>query len=154
MNLSEEYLRGLIEGEGCFTFCSVPVYHPVLNKKLKVPAFALRMHKRDEELIAAVKDKLGLKNRLYQAKPVGLEVKGKIYRRGGQTILIVRDFGQLKNKIIPFFYKKLLGNKGKQFEAWLNKIGEDPLVQDSYKLLHRLHKSGYWDVGISEQKIV
>ena len=60
-------------------------------------------------------------------------------------VLVVRKFSSLKNVIVPFFYKKLKGNKGLQFINWLEKIGSDPMVPDIYKLLYRLHSSGYFE---------
>ena len=59
-------------------------------------------------------------------------------------MLMVRDFGSLKNIIIPFFYNKLAGHKAIQFDEWLAEISEDPQVPESYSLLYRLHKSGFY----------
>jgi len=107
--LSYEYIRGLTEGEGTFTFST--------SHKLrrKVPAFALRMHVRDKGLLEIVRDSMGLKNKIYEYD----YKRNDGYKRGPQAILIVREFGQLKNIIVPFFYKRLKGNKGKQFNDWL-----------------------------------
>ena len=41
--------------------------------------------------------------------------------------------------------KKLYGNKGIQFEQWLEKMGSDTLVHRDYKLLHKLYKKGYFE---------
>ena len=43
------------------------------------------------------------------------------------------------------FYKKLKGNKGRQFEQWLEKIGNDPAVPDSYKFIYKIYKAGFYD---------
>ena len=42
------------------------------------------------------------------------------------------------------FYKKLRGNKGVQFENWLNKIG-DPEVPYPFRRIYDLYKNGYYD---------
>ncbi len=136
IKLSNEYIRGLVEGEGCFTFTR--------NGIKKIPAFCIQMHQRDFYLLTAVKDCLGLKNKIYRYRPWRLDG----IKRGPSARLIVREIGNLKNIIIPFFYKRLMGHKGKQFEEWLNNIGTDPLVPESFKILCRLHKSGYWDKNI------
>lgn len=141
MKLSNEYIRGLVEGEGCFTFHTRDGKKNGKKIKEKSPAFALSMNERDKELIEAVRDNLSLKNKVYIHKPY----KGDGYNRGNRATLVVRAFGSLKNIIIPFFYKRLKGNKANQFDDWLKKIGEDPLVGESYKILYRLYKNGYWD---------
>ncbi|KKR03802.1 MAG: hypothetical protein UT32_C0041G0006 [Parcubacteria group bacterium GW2011_GWC2_39_14] len=92
------------------------------------------MNERDEELLKSMRDTLGLKNRFYNyrhsAKSIG---------RGRMVMLIVRDFPQIKTIIIPFFYGKLYGNKGKQFYEWLEKMGDDNM-SESAKFLYRLYK--------------
>lgn len=48
--------------------------------------------------------------------------------------------------IVPLFRNKLVGHKRLQFEAWMEKIGKDPEVPDTYKILYRLHrKGGFYD---------
>lgn len=143
-SLSYEYIRGLVEGEGCFTFCGVSWKdsNGVATELKKLPTFTLRMNDRDKELLVRVKQTLKLRNRIYQYEA---RMRDDGYNRGGMAILMVRDFGQLKNIIIPLFYKKLRGNKDKQFTEWLEKIGSDPQVPESYKLLYKLHKWGYYD---------
>jgi hypothetical protein len=133
MNLSHEYIRGVVEGEGCFTFSK--------SSGRKIPAFALRMHIRDEDLICAIRDTLGLRNRVYVYHYSGKDG----CRRDPQAVLIVREFGQLKNIIVPFFYKRLKGNKGKQFDEWLEKIGSDPEVSKMFKIIHTIHKAGFYE---------
>src|SRR3989338_1204460 len=114
-SISDDYIRGLIDGEGCFTFCNVPVYR---GKK-------------------KIKDQLGLRNKIYIYRQTTLKTFNssgpKIYQSGRTATLIVRDLGQLKNIIVPFFYKKLIGHKGVQFIEWLENIGRDPLVHEDYK---------------------
>lgn len=134
--LSKEYIRGLVEGEGCFTFSTTKQK----NKKVHVPSFQIRMHIRDKELLEALRDLIGIKNKVYSYYYPGNDG----YKRGAQAILIVREFPNLKNIIIPLFYDSLAGYKGIQFHEWLEKIGSDPLVPESFKFLHRLHKGGFY----------
>ena len=139
--LSYEYIRGLVEGEGCFTFSTIPKRLPDGKiKRVRIPAFSIAMHKRDEDLLRMVRVTLDLQNSIYRNTHTGKDGTTR-----HKVILIVRDFGQLKNIIIPLFYKKLKGNKGKQFMEWLEKIGNDPTVSESYRLLYRLHKCGFYD---------
>lgn len=135
VEISYEYIRGLTEGEGTFTFST--------NRKfgIKVPAFAIKMHARDKKLLEGVRDKLGLTNRIYQYD----HQRNDGHKRDPQAMLIVREFGQLKNIIVPFFYKKLYGNKAAQFQAWLERIGSDPEVSDHFKFIYRIYKSGFYD---------
>ncbi len=133
--LPYDYIRGVVEGEGAFTFSS--------NRKLKrkVPAFSIKMHVRDWKLLEEIRDTLNLKNKVY----VYNHQKNDGSVRGPQAMLIVREFGQLKNIIVPFFYKKLRGNKGKQFEEWLERIGTDPEVPDSFRFIYKIYKAGFYD---------
>lgn len=136
--LPYDYIRGLVEGEGTFTFSSA--------KKLrrKVPAFALKMHIRDKLLLEEVKDTLGLRNKVYEYN----HQRNDGIKRGPQAMLIVREIDQLKNIIVPFFYKQLRGNKRKQFNDWVFKIGNDPEVPVSYKVIYQSYKNGFYDENI------
>lgn len=141
MELTNDYIRGLVDGEGCFTFYTGKIVRNGMTEKIRIPAFAISMHERDKELIQAVRDHFGIKNAVYTFRPYLRDG----CKRGSKATLVIREFGRLKNVIIPFFYKKLKGYKAKQFESWLERMGADPLVPESYKLLYRLHKSGYYD---------
>jgi len=143
-DLSKEYIRGLVEGEGCFTFCSL-IDQNSKEKKL-IPAFSIGMHERDENLIIRLRDTLKLKNNVRVYKNIGSD---KI-KRGKKAFLIVRDFYQIKNIIVPLFYKKLQGYKAQQFNDWIEKIENDNLVPDSYKLIPKLYKNGYYDKYFTE----
>ena len=133
--ISYEYIRGLIEGEGSFSFS------PNKTHGIIVPSFTIRMHIRDKALISMIRDKLRLNNTVYE-----YDYKGKDgYNRGPTATLIVREIGSLKNIMIPLCYKKLIGNKALSFEKWIEKIGSDPRVTNSYKFIHFLYKSGYYD---------
>ncbi len=134
--LTKEYIRGLVEGKGYFTFSTVNQK----NKKIHIPSFQLRMHIRDKELLEATRDFIGIKNKVYTYYYPGKDG----YKRGPVAFLIVREFPNLKNMIIPLFYDLLAGHKGIQFYEWLEKIGSDPLVPESFKFLYRLHKAGFY----------
>ncbi|MDP1719185.1 MAG: LAGLIDADG family homing endonuclease [bacterium] len=141
MKLTNEYIRGLVDGEGCFTFTTTKYKKGSAIITKRIPAFAIAMNERDRGLIEAVRDHFEIKNRVYLHNPY----LGDGYNRGKRSVLIVREFPALKNVIVPFFYKKLKGHKAKQFESWILKIGSDSAVPASFKLIHRLYISGYWD---------
>lgn len=142
--LSFEYIRGFVEGEGCFTFSTTKNMKKLPNGNIvrtKVPAFAIGIHERDEDLLCLIRDTLKLKNRVYNHK----SFQGDGHKRARKAFLIVREFGQLKNIVVPLFYKKLRGNKGKQFEEWLEKIGNDPAVSENFKFIYKIYKAGFYD---------
>jgi len=145
-DISNEYIRGLVEGEGSFTFHTGRKKSD--GRKPKIPAFVISMHIRNKDLLNKIKQKLGIKNKIYYRPPrmnIQNVVTQKQYLSERNAILVVRDFIQLKDIIIPFFYKKLAGYKGGQFIAWLEKIGNDPDISDRYKSLYRLYKWGVYD---------
>lgn len=141
--ISYDYIRGLTDGEGCFTFTTSG--NVTLDDgsivKVKIPAFVIAMNERDADLIAAIKNKLQLKNRIYNHKS---SIKDG-YNRGRMARLMVRDLGQLKNIIVPLFYKKLIGYKAIQFHEWIKKIESDPGVPKSFELIHKLYFCGFYD---------
>ena len=107
--LSFEYIRGLVDGEGCFSFHTVPAKDRLGNKiRMRIPAFMLGMSIQDINLIARVKETLGLRNRIYEYSQ---ERRRDGYNRQPMAVLVVRDIGQLKNIIIPLFYKSLQGTE-------------------------------------------
>lgn len=103
--INEDYIRGLIEGEGHFGV-------DTRNSGEKVPSFVLKMHVRDKELIEAIRDYLEINNYVYE-----YNIQGRHF-----AMLIIRDIATLKNKIIPMFRGKLLGFKGTQLEWWIKKF--------------------------------
>ena len=135
--LTNDYIRGLIDGEGTFTFTTSRNYSGI---KIKVPAFQLRMHIRDLDLVEGVRNHLGLKSNVYKYHHPGKDGAN----RGPYAMLIVREIGNLKNTVIPFFYNKLAGHKAVQFREWLENIRNDPMVPESYDILYRLHENGYY----------
>ncbi len=143
--ISEEYIRGLVEGEGTFTFYTTP---KLINKdgvfvKLKRPTFAIKMHERDAYLLNLIADRLGLKGGVYHNGPYRYDRYGS-RNSAPQVSLVVRDTLELKNIIIPFFYKKLHGNKSKQFINWLENMGGEDMTTESH-YLHNLYKKGFFD---------
>ena len=109
--LSLDFIAGLIVGEGTFYWTRAP--------QGKIPAFALRMHVRDKELVTAVRDVLGLRNRVYE------------YTHNGRhyAFLLVREIGSLKNTIIPLLYPRLVGYKRVQFLEWFRGFFEPDAVE-------------------------
>lgn len=145
LKISNEYIRGLIEGEGCFTFSTTGITIITDNGeriKEKLPTFTIAMHERDEELLRAVRNNMGLiKNTVYNHKPYLKDG----YKRGRMARFLVRDLRHLRNIIVPFFYKKLHGNKGRQFEQWIETIGNDPSIPFRYKNIYFLYKQGFYE---------
>jgi len=140
--ISFDYIRGLTDGEGCFTFCSSPKIKNGIKSKELLPTFCIGMSRRDENLLNLVIAKLKLKNHLL--------IFRRVYRKDGynrqETVrFMVRDIAQLKNIIIPLFYKKLVGYKRTQFEEWIEKIGNDPMVAERYRFLYLMYKNGFYD---------
>lgn len=140
--LTYEFIRGLVVGEGCFTF-SGRARRLASGEILKerIPAFAIAMHERDQWLLRQVRNKLGVQNPVYVYENNGKDG----YKRGRKAVLIIREFESLKNIIIPLFYKGLSGYKALQFRDWLERIGSDLTIPQSFKLLYRLHKSGFYE---------
>lgn len=137
--MSYEYIRGLIDGEGCFTF-----HTGFLDKngiKTRVPAFAIRMHEREEPLFKEIKEFLNLKSKIHNLKAYTSDG----HKRGRQILIQVRDFRQLRDIIIPLCNKKLRGYKAKQFDAWIEEMDSDTSVPKQYKLLARLCKNGFFE---------
>ena len=131
-NLSNDYIRGLVEARGESVFYK--------KKGKKIPAFLLIMNIKNKKLIKAVKEKLELKNKVYT-----YEKKEKDSKVRSRAMLIVRDFGQIKNVIIPFFYKGLIGSKGRKFESWIERMGKDPEIDEKYRFIYKIYKEGFFD---------
>lgn len=80
------------------------------------------MHVRDKALIEAVKDTLGLKEKVYEYK----------HNDRHYAFLNIRNIGSLKNHIIPLLYPRLTGYKKEQFERWFRGFF-DPEVAESFQ---------------------
>ncbi len=118
--LSINYICGLIEGEGCFTFSK--------NRTQTIPAFSIALNEENEELLIRIKNTLGLKNKIYKYGPYTKDG----FCRKNRVILIIRDSDQLQN-IVPLFYKGLKGHKKRQIILWIEKIKSDPMVPQRFK---------------------
>lgn len=90
IKLSNEYIRGLIEGEGCFTFCRNTYFTKKLNciKYLKTPTFCIGMHVRDKDLIRAICCHLKLNSAVYEFQPSSKDG----YKRSLIARLMVREY--------------------------------------------------------------
>lgn len=144
--ISDEYIRGLTEGEGTFTFYTVPRYVVLSNgdkKRFKVPAFAIKMHERDWNLLDLVRLSLGLRGRIYRHRPYRYDRYGS-RNTAAQASLVVRDVFELRDIIIPLFYGKFHGHKGKQFIKWLEDMGGEGTARHS-QYLNGLYRTGYFD---------
>lgn len=140
-NLTYEFIRGLVVGEGCFTFSGTTrKFADGTVLKTKIPAFAIVMHERDQWLLRQVRHKLGVQNSVYVYENNGKDGS----KRGRKAVLIIRELDSLKDVIIPLFYRGLSGHKAIQFKEWLEKIGADPMVPYKFKLIHKLHKDGFY----------
>lgn len=137
-NISYNYICGLVQGTGSFTFTTSSKLGSL--KPRRIPAFQLRMQASNEQLLKAIREKLKLKNKIYVYHYLGKDRA----KRKPIALLIVREIGALKNIIIPLFYGRLVGDKGEQFKEWLERMDADPLVPKSYKILYRLHRSGFY----------
>lgn len=133
MKLTKDFIAGLIVGEG--TFCFTTTGNKLFEETRKIPTFQLRMHVRDKKLVTAVRDMMNLKeNKIYEYT----------HNNRHYAMLIIRNIGDIKNIIIPFFYKNLKGYKRKQFYQWLEDFNKLE-VAECYKFIYRLYKNGYYD---------
>lgn len=98
-----EWMVGFISGEGSFTI------HAALQPEDKSVSLSFRVsqHSKDEQLLKSFVDFFGCGNFNYHDK----EKKAVIF--------VVRKFGDINYKIIPFFNKyKIIGVKCKDFTDW------------------------------------
>jgi len=112
--LSLDFIAGLVVGEGTFYWTKTHLG--------RIPVFALRFHVRDRELLTAVKDSLGLKEKIYEYT----------HNHRHYVFLIVRNIGSLKNIIIPLIYPRLAGYKKQQFQEWFKGF-YDPECRDGFR---------------------
>ncbi len=136
--LSLEFICGLVEAGGCFTFSKATS----AGRSIRIPTFTLEMSDEDEALLLEVRSVLDLKNKIYVYKTV-MSSSGR--RKRGRAILTVRDLGQLKNNIVPVFRQGLRGAKSRQLKEWLEEIGRAQEIPESFRILHLLHRSGFYD---------
>lgn len=144
LKLSFDYIAGLVEGEGSFSFCTVQRWKQTVDGRvvrIRVPAFQIKMHERDQDLIRLMRKSLGLNDTVYNYPPPSINKFSKPYKVGGSLMLIVRNTASLKNVIIPCLYFRLHGYKKVQFFEWLEKMGHEEISNDS-QYLHRFYKKG------------
>src|SRR3989344_3410744 len=110
MAISDDYILGLVVGEGSFTFSTTKFVSRKTGETInrRIPAFMLQMHERDEALVRLVRDHLRLPNKIYIFRRPALVTNKKIYQRGRLAVLTVREIGSLKNIIMPFFANRLI----------------------------------------------
>ncbi len=146
-SISYEYIRGLVEGEGCFSFSPTNKKITLSNGRIvkeQSPGFYLAMHERDKALIEAVRDSLDLLNNVYRRNPQSYQLGS-----GATSVLAVRSFESLKSIIIPLFYGKLHGHKAYQFYCWLENMGEEDKSKPAH-LLYFLYRTGFFDESMDE----
>lgn len=130
-HITDEYILGTLQSKGTFTFST--------NWGKHIPTFTIQFGKNDKHIAYSIKEKLSLKEPIYTIRKRGDDLSSYSYR------LTVRSFGSLKNSIIPFCYNRFHDNQRSTFNHWINTIQIDPLVPKDYKILSRLHTSGYWN---------
>jgi len=107
--LSLDFIAGLVNSEGSFMLTKQ-------NKgQQKVFAFQLKMDYQDRELLLAVKNSLGLKEKVHEYDR----------RQRHYVLLLVRRRETIKKIIIPAFDNKLYGQKGIQFNEWREQFFEE-----------------------------
>jgi len=147
--ITKEYIRGIIESKGVFTFYTNSYATKKGIVKRKIPAFVLELNEKDIRLLEEMRNHLCLKHRIYKTKqPALISDSGagrRAYPRSPKVRLCVRDFVSLKNIILPLLYKELIGYKGILFEEWLERIGKEENIPDDYRLIYRLYKSGFYE---------
>jgi hypothetical protein len=109
------------------------------KKNIKIPAFFISFV--DEKTAKMLKNMLNLKNNIYEYP---LKIGNDGYKRSPLFVIIVRDVGQLKNLIVPFFSRAISGNMLKNLDLWIHNIGADPLVPDRYKIISKLYSRGFY----------
>lgn len=131
MKLSREFVLGLIAGEGSFSYDRRKNGNGTIQY---IPSFTLRMHVRDIDLVRAVRNYLGLDIKVYEY----------FHNNRHYAVFVVRNIGDIKNIIVPFFYKRLHGYKAKQFEEWIERMGREDTTE-GHKLVYFLYKRGWYD---------
>ena len=121
--LSKDFIAGLIVGEGTFYWTK--------NGSKKTPAFALRMHIRDFDLIVNIKYSLGIKEKVYEY----------YHNDRHYAFLIVRNFESIRT-IINDIYPRLSGYKKLQFIEWFKGF-KDENAEERYQVIYNIFKSKF-----------
>lgn len=131
MNLQTQWIVGFVDGEGCF--------HIGLNENSTVrlgfqvlPEFTLVQHKRDIQVLYALKSYFGC---------------GVVrVNHGDRYCYRVRGFNHLKNRIVPFFEKhKLLTKKRTDFEKFRTVLlmmdQKQHLTQEGFEKIRQIQQT-------------
>jgi hypothetical protein len=89
----------------------------VKQKQIEVPVFQIKMPFSELPLLELIKNKLGLKEKIYKYT----------YKKNNYLLLLVRSRSSLEKTVIPTFDGRLFGTKKIQFENWKNKYFEKKL---------------------------
>lgn len=95
-----DYIAGIVACSGSFIL--------VRKGKRYIPVFQIKLGRKELDTLLSIKEKLGLKERVYKYTH-----DGKRY-----ALLIIRSAGTIREKIIPAFDNRLFGKKAKKFEKW------------------------------------
>ncbi len=106
---SLDFIAGLINTGASFIW--------VKQKETEVPVFQIKMHISEKPLLELLKQKLGLKEVIYEYN----------YASRQYVLLLVRKRSVIETAIIPTFDGRLFGAKKTQFEAWKKKYFEKRL---------------------------
>jgi len=89
----------------------------VKQKEDEVPVFQIKMQLSQRPLLELIKNKLGLKEHIYEYR----------YTSRQYVLILVRRRSVIENTIIPTFDGRLFGSKRIQFDAWKKKYFEKKL---------------------------
>ncbi len=109
-NISLDFIAGLIAGEGAFMW--------IKQNGQETPVFQLKMHADERSLFELIKNKLGLKEKIYEYT----------HQNRHYVLLLVRKRKVIEEIIIPVFDQRLFGLKKIQFEEWRDKFFQKRLT--------------------------
>lgn len=136
--ISDDFIVALLAIRGSFAFSTRTKYNQKREKNIqKIPTFTITMSVDNEDLMTAIKKKLGLKNNFY----VYSNNRKDSVRRKDSIVLIVRELNNIEKIVIPYFTKKFLLYRTETINKWLKSIEQDPLVPFSYKKIYWRHKA-------------
>ncbi len=101
---SFDFIAGLISREGSFLW--------IKQNGTEIPVFQLKMRADERPLFELFKEKLGLKEKIYEYT----------HQNRHYVLLLIRRRRVLEDIIIPAFEFRLFGLKKKQFDGWKRKF--------------------------------
>ena len=103
------YISGFVDGEGCFSITIQKSSNVKLGIQI-IPEFHVSQHQNRTEVLKVIKAELGC----------GYIKPNNYKNQKDQTsVFVVRNIGDLRNKVIPFFKKSpLISIKQKDFEKF------------------------------------